>query len=91
MSSEKIPLFFEPWRKKLDEWKEICRDIETSYIEAALNFVIKQDLVDYCIIGVEDLNQLQQCISALKSDKDIKFDKLASIDENLINPSNWKI
>ena len=91
MSPEKIPLFFEPWAKKLNQWREICNVSGMSYIEAALNFVIKQDLIDYCIVGVEDINQLRQCISVLNSKKIMNLDKLASTDDNLINPSNWKI
>ena len=91
MPPEKIPPFFKPWVKKLNEWRKICNENGISYIEAALNFVINLDLIDYCIVGIEDSNQLRQCISVIKTEKIMKLDELASSDDNLINPNNWKI
>ena len=62
-----------------------------NFIDVALNFVINLKDVDYCIIGIESLKQLRQCISATASDKKIDVTELASKDTKLINPTNWKI
>ena len=62
-----------------------------SSVEAALNFVINQPDVDYCIIGTENLKQFKQCILAAKTDKKFNVSELATEDTKLINPVNWKI
>ena len=62
-----------------------------NFVEAALNFVINQKDIDYCIIGIESLKQLKQCISATESDKKIDVTELACNDVKLINPTNWKL
>ena len=60
-----------------------------NFVEVALNFVINQKDVDYCIIGIESLKQLRQCI--LATEKTIKIDvsELACKDIELINPTKW--
>ncbi len=91
MPSEKIPVFFKTWSKKLNEWKRICLEKNINYVDAALNFVIKQDNIDYCLVGVENLHQLEQCISATETKEVLDVSELACKDNKLINPINWKI
>ncbi len=91
MSNEKIPTFFKKWHNKFNDWERICLEKKMNFVEAALNFVINQKDIDYCIIGVESLKQLKQCISASESDKTIDVTELACNDIKLINPTNWKI
>lgn len=91
MPYEKIPIFFKKWSHKFKEWERICLEKKMNFVEVALNFVINQKDVDYCIIGIESLKQLRQCI--LATEKTIKIDvsKLACKDIELINPTNWII
>ncbi len=91
MPYEKTPNFFKAWSDKLNKWRQVCFDKKTSYLEAALNFALSQQDVDYCVIGIENLEQLKQCISAAKSGKKINVSELACEDEELLNPVNWKI
>lgn len=91
MPSEKIPLFFKTWIKKINEWKNTCKKKNIDYLNAALNFVIKQNNVDYCIVGVENLIQLEQCIRALENKEIHDFSELACNDSKLINPNNWEL
>jgi aryl-alcohol dehydrogenase-like predicted oxidoreductase len=91
MPYEKIPIFFKKWSHKFRDWERICLERKMNFVEASLNFVINQEHIDYCIIGVESLKQLRQCISATASDKKIDVTELASKDTKLINPTNWKI
>lgn len=91
MPHEKIPIFFKKWQNKFNDWERICLEKKMNFVEAALNFVINQNDIDYCIIGVESLKQLKQCISATESDKKIDVTELACNDIKLINPTNWKI
>jgi aryl-alcohol dehydrogenase-like predicted oxidoreductase len=91
MPHEKIPTFFKKWQNKFNDWERICLEKKMNFVEAALNFVINQNDIDYCIIGVESLKQLKQCISATELDKKIDVTELACNDIKLINPTNWKI
>ena len=90
MQTENIPLYFKKWSKKLNDWKKICEKENVNFLEAALSFVIKQKNIDYCTIGVENLEQLNQCISASKSSHEVDLSELACEDVNLLNPFNWK-
>ena len=91
MPLKKIPTFFNSWIEIIYEWRKVCKEKDLSLMEAALNFVINQNKIDYCLVGVENLSQLKQCILASKSKKKINVSSLACEDINLINPSNWKI
>lgn len=91
MPTEKMPLFFKTWSKKLYEWKRLCFEKNVNFLEAALNFVIKQKNIDYCLVGVENLNQFKECILATKSHVALDFTQLACNDTKLINPINWRI
>jgi len=91
MSIKKIPKYFQPWINQIINWKKMCDEKNISYLEAALNFVIKQKNIDYCIIGVENSNQLKQCLTAIKSKKKLNLNNFSSNDIKLINPNYWKI
>ncbi len=91
MSSEKIPTFFNPWSKKLKELNKVCIDKNINPISAALNFVLKNKDIDYCLVGVENIEQLEQCISVSNTNEVFDFSNFACNDYKLINPSNWII
>ena len=91
MPYKKIPIFFKKWFYKFKEWERICLDKNLNFVEVALNFVINQKDVDYCIIGVENLKQLRQCILAAEKNFKIDVSQIACKDIELINPTNWKI
>jgi aryl-alcohol dehydrogenase-like predicted oxidoreductase len=91
MPSKKTPVFFKTWIKKINEWKNTCKKKNINYLSAALNFVIKQNNVDYCLAGVENLIQLEQCIRATETSEIYDFSEFACNDLKLINPNNWKI
>ena len=91
MPSEKIPVFFKTWIKKINEWKNTCTKKKINCLDAALNFVIKQNNVDYCLVGVENLTQLEQCIRATQNNEIYDFSEFACKDLKLINPNNWEL
>lgn len=91
MSISKIPKYFEPWFNEIINWKKMCEEKDISCLDAALNFVVKQKSVDYCIIGVENLIQLKQCLTAIKSQKKLNVNDFSNNDIKLINPNYWKI
>ena len=91
MSSEKINSYFNPWKKFFDNWHQECNDQNFIPLEAALDFVIKIKEIDHCILGIQNSKQLKENISSLKKNKNFDASKLASSDENLVNPYNWRL
>lgn len=90
MPLDDLPSYFTPWRRNLELWHRACQQQGFTPLEAALNFVMGIEAVNHCVIGLENVRQLQDCIRA--SQKAERFDAccLFSSDINLINPANWR-
>ena len=93
-SIETLSPKFNDLKSTLKEVAEIATEFGLTKVELALNFVLKNEYVDYAVIGVEQANQLKEIISASKIDlsKNINERVNALFVENptLLNPTNWK-
>ena len=92
-STETLSSTFNDLKSALKELRELAREFGLTTVELALNFVLKNENIDYAVIGVEKSNQLKEIISASKIDfpKSIEERVKALYVENptLLNPSNW--
>jgi aryl-alcohol dehydrogenase-like predicted oxidoreductase len=62
--------------------------------KAALNFVLNKPYIDFVILGIEKLHQLQENLSLVDPSFDSSFFDGIDIredDQYLLNPANWKI
>ena len=93
-STETLSSTFNDLKSALIELEEIAREFGLTTVELALNFVLKNENIDYAVIGVEQSNQLKEIISASKIDfpKSIeeRVNALSIENPTLLNPSNWK-
>ena len=91
MDISKLPVYFDKWRKSFETWHQYCSKIKSSPKSVALSFSASQQLIDKVIVGVENEIQLLELLNIpiISNELDLKF--LSSKDENLINPSKWKI
>ena len=89
MSSDKRPKYFSKWNNIFDEWDLWLKINNISGIEAALNFVLSEDLIDKIIVGVDSKTQLSEIISASKNYTSDVPKILNTADDMLINPSLW--
>ena len=93
-STETLSPTFNDLKNSLKELKEIATEFSLTTVELALNFVLKNENIDYVVIGVEHSNQLKEIISASKIDfpKSIeeRVNALSIENPTLLNPSNWK-
>ena len=89
MSSDKRPKYFSKWNNIFDEWDLWLKINNISGIEAALNFVLSEDLIDKIIVGVDSKTQLSEIISASKNYTSGVPKILNTADDMLINPSLW--
>ena len=93
-STETLSSTFNDLKSALKELRELAREFGLTTVELALNFVLKNENIDYAVIGVEQSNQLKEIISASKIDfpKSIeeRVNALSIENPTLLNPSNWK-
>ena len=92
-SIETLPSTFNDLKSALIKLAEIAREYGLTTVELALNFVLKNEYVDYTVIGVEQSNQLKEIISASKidfSESMAERVKTLSVENpTLLNPSDW--
>ena len=92
-STETLSSTFNDLKSALIGLAEIAREFGLTIVELALNFVLKNEDVDYVVIGVEQSNQLKEIISASKIDFSESMServKTLSVENpTLLNPSNW--
>jgi aryl-alcohol dehydrogenase-like predicted oxidoreductase len=83
---------FSRWSLLWKKWERWLRDSNLSPLEACIGFVNSEPLIDIVVIGVDSLQQLEQIIKTLALNKNIDQipQEIVTIDQDLINPSNWK-
>ncbi len=75
--------------KKLDK---VCLDKNIYRLEICLLFIKKIKSISSCLVGINDLNELQEIINYWANNDiyDINFDNLKINDTNIIDPRKWK-
>lgn len=94
MPLKEIPKYFEPVKLHIQKCQEILSNSGITLLEASLNFIKSIKEVDYAILGINNTNQLEEIVEAYHSEKNfnsIDFTTFAISDENIINPSKWKL
>ena len=88
-----LPEYFVPFKDSLKKWHKFLEKYSLTPIEGALNFAYSLGILDYIVLGVTSLDNLQEITNAfdkVKSFPNIDYYSFASSDEALINPSLWK-
>ena len=81
---------FSSWKKDWNKWDIFLSKNNISPITACLDFVLKEKYINKILVGVQTTNQLKEIVKSLKLLKNLNYEKLASSDIKLINPSIWK-
>ena len=91
MDSSSRPSKFNKWNDIWSNWEEWLIRNNLSSLEACINFACLDTRISKVIVGVDSLAQIKKIISTVALQKKLmKFPDIQSIDEDLINPSNWK-
>lgn len=86
-----LPVYFEKWKKYFIDWFEYCKEKEVKPQHLALKFCLENKLIDKVIIGIQNSFQLEELFEIKKIEL-INEQNLFSInDENLLNPSKWRL
>ena len=92
-STETLSSTFNDLKRALIELAVMAKEFGLTTVELALNFVLKNEYIDYAVIGVEQSKQLEEIISASKIDfsKNMveRVNTLSVENPTLLNPSNW--
>ena len=90
--TEEIKSYFYPWIGKIERWHDICREFNLSQYQLALTYALNQLWIDKIVIGVDSPLHLEQILNM--NFKKINGETLRHLevdDEELINPSLWKL
>ena len=91
MDSEDRPALFRKWKKNFDLYDDWLKQNLISRVEACLQFVFSFSEIDGIIIGIDNSSQLLEISSFFKPVYLDFPENLSSNDQQLIDPSNWKI
>jgi aryl-alcohol dehydrogenase-like predicted oxidoreductase len=87
-----IDRFFNPVKHKLIQLRKEAKERNLSLIELIFAFLKGISFIDVAIIGVNNMSQLEQIVNSLApSINSAELLHLSVEDENILNPSNWKI
>ena len=91
LNSHSLNPYFYPWKNTLKRWHQECNNQNFTPLNAALDFAIKIKEIDYCLLGIQNVYQLKESVSSLKSNTNFDASNLECSDDNFINPSNWRL
>lgn len=90
--SEKIPNYFNTWKKEFLNFESFSKKLKMTKLELCTNFIKLQQIIDMVIVGVEDKKQIQLiCRQFNKKSHKIDYDLFAQRDNKLILPYTWKV
>ncbi len=79
---------FSKWKKIFKKFHDQIQYYKISNLDGCLNFIEKNKYIDKILLGVDNIDQLQE-ICSFKYNGKVKFPKIYVKDERLINPSKW--
>ncbi|GGJ64217.1 aryl-alcohol dehydrogenase-like predicted oxidoreductase [Anoxybacillus voinovskiensis] len=89
---EKVPKHFSKVRKTMIDYFAFLNSCKLSRLEGAIHFVKQIDEVDRIVVGVDHVQQFIEIIEAYnKNIPRIDFSSFAMEDEDILNPSLWKL
>ena len=95
MPPETLPAWFDGVKPHLSHYHDEIARLGLAPAQAALNFALGLDEVDPVICGINDSAQLRELIGyaslASTARQSHDFGRFALTDENILNPTNWKL
>ena len=90
MPRAKIPAKFNKWSKIWDRWEYELANNNLDAKTVCLSYPLSLKEVDKIIIGVDNIEQLNEIVLASKKKiKNVNWSFMTSNDQMLLNPSNW--
>jgi len=91
MPHSEIPKRFEHWRPLFNVWHSWLLNNNTSSAKACIGFVQAHPQISKIVVGVANLQQLEELMHASKELPNSSWPNINCSDEKLINPSFWSL
>jgi aryl-alcohol dehydrogenase-like predicted oxidoreductase len=89
MTPSAIPEKFNRWQDLWGRWFRWLHEHRVSPLEACLGVALNHECIDRVVIGVDNINQLNEIIQATRREIPELPTLLVDADAKLINPSMW--
>lgn len=89
MSDSDRPKKFDQWSNIWNIWNTWLHHKEITALQACLSFVMTEPYINRVIVGVENLQQLDEILCSTEINIQEYPQELETDDVNLINPSHW--
>lgn len=83
------PAYFSRWQELWQRWDAYVATQNTSPLAACLGFVKSLTGVSRIVVGVDNLQHLEQLLNAWESTPPLNAEHFACADRDLIEPINW--
>ena len=94
MRPEELTGNLRPLADALTRFRNLIQHYGIDVRQACLNYALRQEFVDYALIGVETKKQLDENVAALLPSFDdtliSELERIPIPDKSLLNPANWK-
>lgn len=91
MDLNKVPEYFTPILPLLKRWHMAAKEQGFTLLQAALSFARDAVGVDVVLVGVENMQQLNDCTDAFYMDRCFDATGLGSRDTRFVNPAKWQV
>lgn len=91
MPADEIPIYFNPIRSLLNQFHMAANDQNLTAIQASLTFVRDLTQISKVLVGVQNLQQFQDCARDFKIDASFEAKNLNCDEIKFVNPSMWNI
>jgi len=89
MSEQNRPDKFNRWSSLWRIWREWLNDNQITALEAAIRYAISMPEISKVLVGVDNVNQLKEIVTASSGVLPNIPDEMFTNDIDLLNPSNW--
>lgn len=95
MSPAQLPAYFNPWLAHIKNYHATVSEAGISLLQAALEFVLQQPLVDRLILGINSPAQLNEIIETTRltvktaAGTSLDYQRFAVNEKQLVNPTCW--
>jgi len=89
MSPQDVALRLPHAAASVRRWHDWCEAHSLTPVAAALGFIKSLD-VDYCVFGVDSLQQFTEAVDAWERAEPVRVPELASGEPNVIDPRTWR-
>ena len=92
MPTEQLNPYFDSLRDRHREFRAVLAAADISPLSACLRFVLEQPQVDHLVVGINQLREFKEIISALTDTVALpELFQFALQDEAMVSPAQWKL